>query len=326
MHIVIKNLTKEYDRVEGLRLDQERLIQREFLRFTAHFSNEEIIEQYEAILTSGKSPWNEISALVNNHIEQLANVLADAFINVARAEASIWVNRLVKIVKAEFDITDERVSSYLRATRQNFIRNLSRQQQAAIRQILVSGMQRGRTVQQLARSVAAVIGLTPEQARMVENYRYALENSDRSALSRELRDRRFDERVLSAVEESNPLTVKQIDRMVDTYARNLKRHRAQVIAQTESLKMTQQARRDAVRQIANLAGFDAQKVRKTWQTTIDGRERPSHRTMDGQTVAMDEPFVSPSGARLMHPGDTSQGAPPEEIVNCRCSVVYAFQE
>jgi hypothetical protein len=32
--------------------------------------------------------------------------------------------------------------------------------------------------------------------------------------------------------------------------------------------------------------------------------------------------VSPSGARMMFPGDFSLGAPPEEIINCRCVVKH----
>jgi len=70
---------------------------------------------------------------------------------------------------------------------------------------------------------------------------------------------------------------------------------------------------------------------KTWVSSRDHRVRRkragrvddhSSTGFDGQTVPVDEPFVSPtSGARMMHPGDRSLGAPGVEIYNCRCTMV-----
>jgi hypothetical protein len=37
-------------------------------------------------------------------------------------------------------------------------------------------------------------------------------------------------------------------------------------------------------------------------------------------VGLKEPFTSPTGARLMYPGDTSLGAGPAETIQCRCTV------
>jgi hypothetical protein len=42
----------------------------------------------------------------------------------------------------------------------------------------------------------------------------------------------------------------------------------------------------------------------------------------GQGILFDEPFVSPSGDRLMFPGDRSLGASADETVQCRCRVEY----
>lgn len=52
-----------------------------------------------------------------------------------------------------------------------------------------------------------------------------------------------------------------------------------------------------------------------------GKSKANHRAMDGVTVPIDQPFVMPSGARLMFPGDRSLGAPVSELANCRCVVV-----
>lgn len=70
--------------------------------------------------------------------------------------------------------------------------------------------------------------------------------------------------------------------------------------------------------------------KKTWLTSRDSRVRSGggpgkydHVSMDGQTVPIDQPFVSPEGVRLMYPGDRSLGAPAGSIVNCRCTLVGA---
>jgi SPP1 gp7 family putative phage head morphogenesis protein len=60
---------------------------------------------------------------------------------------------------------------------------------------------------------------------------------------------------------------------------------------------------------------------KTWVAINDNRTRPSHVAVGGTTVPFDEPF-SVGGAQMMRPGDASLGAGAEEIVNCRCSILY----
>jgi hypothetical protein len=59
---------------------------------------------------------------------------------------------------------------------------------------------------------------------------------------------------------------------------------------------------------------------KEWLATEDERTRESHRTADGQVVAMTKPFKV-GQSLLMMPGDPA--APPWETVNCRCTVIGA---
>lgn len=51
----------------------------------------------------------------------------------------------------------------------------------------------------------------------------------------------------------------------------------------------------------------------------DTRTRMTHRIADGQKVPMWSPFVV-GGSLMMHPGDPE--APPDEVCNCRCSLLY----
>lgn len=60
---------------------------------------------------------------------------------------------------------------------------------------------------------------------------------------------------------------------------------------------------------------------KTWIAIIDKVTRDTHKDVNGTTVPIGEPFEV-GDSLLQFPRDTSLGAGPEEIVNCRCSVIY----
>jgi Phage Mu protein F like protein len=64
-------------------------------------------------------------------------------------------------------------------------------------------------------------------------------------------------------------------------------------------------------------------LEKTWNSLMDGRERPTHHEAHGQTVAVTEAF-DVGGSELRFPGDASLGAPLKEIINCRCYLTHEF--
>ncbi len=57
-------------------------------------------------------------------------------------------------------------------------------------------------------------------------------------------------------------------------------------------------------------------VKKRWISSLDGRERPSHRQTNGETVGEKERFSN----GLLRPHDPS--APASEVINCRCVLQY----
>lgn len=59
--------------------------------------------------------------------------------------------------------------------------------------------------------------------------------------------------------------------------------------------------------------------KKQWHTIMDGRERATHAVANNQIVPIDQPFIV-GGFQMMFPRDISFGAPPREILNCRCSI------
>ena len=62
-------------------------------------------------------------------------------------------------------------------------------------------------------------------------------------------------------------------------------------------------------------------LRKFWLSVADERRRLTHRIAQGQPQNMKDPFKV-GGFLLMYPGDTSLGAPSQEVVNCRCTIYY----
>ena len=109
-------------------------------------------------------------------------------------------------------------------------------------------------------------------------------------------------------------TQKQIAERIRNHRRSITPARAKQIAWTE------------VHNAANFgslvaAGDVRVPVEKIWARGT----RPTHAAATGQRRALHEPF-DVGGGRLMHPGDTSLGAGPELVVNCRCGMIYEVQE
>ena len=62
---------------------------------------------------------------------------------------------------------------------------------------------------------------------------------------------------------------------------------------------------------------------KTWTAFHDKKTRQTHRDVDGTTIPIDAMFHV-GMAELMYPCDETNGYDtPEEVVNCRCHVVYS---
>ena len=88
----------------------------------------------------------------------------------------------------------------------------------------------------------------------------------------------------------------------------LARYRAGVISRTETSAASQAANHNA----AKATGLP---LRKKWKANLDGRERDTHKHVDGQIKRMDEDFIV-GGSRLKHPSDPHGEA--KEVINCRC--------
>jgi Phage Mu protein F like protein len=330
------NLTKarsaERQRKERLLVSIERLIRRAFVTYIAHLNSPKQLAEIKTRLAV-----NDVQGatkLVERHVVALGRVIPQAFVNVATDETTALAAQAgFKVAKARtpsfnaqvsigFDASNPRAASLMRTRQLQFVQQVTDGQRAAIRTALAQVAAGNISQRDYTRTFIDSLGLTQSQVDMVNNYRTLLESGSEEALNRELRDRRYDRGVQSAVASGEPIDASTVDRMVDRYRTNMLTMRADTIARTEGLAVVNQARQEAMDQVLDQSGFDRSEVKRVWNATQDSRTRDSHLAMDGQEVGMDEPFVTPSGEELMYPGDPDASA--KERINCRCTVTLDF--
>lgn len=319
------------DRIEKARGDRRRIdellrraeasVRRAFRRFLDDVRSTEVTRRVRVALERGG-----IEAgleVVDQYSVRLAAFIPTLFQQIGVAETAALARQIARAqprIGLSFDPTHPRAAELMRQNRLRFIREFTGQQRQSVRAALTEALQSGAGPIQAARVFRGSIGLTETQRQAVANYRRLLETGDLAALSRDLRDRRFDLSVRRAAA-GEPLGAQRIARMVDRYRERYIQYRAETIARTESLRILSQARTEALAQVVEDVALPRDQVRRVWRATLDDRVRDTHAEMDGQIRGMDEPFVSPSGALLPDPGDGSLGAPASEVINCRCTVL-----
>lgn len=320
VYAIAKASREESARLESLLVGQERRIKEAFNRFLKEVRSDATVSQVSTYLETGNI--NAAMRLVNQHVIAMGRVISTAFVQAANAET----DKIAAMIPNEsrvaitFDAGSERAASLIRSAQLKFVQQFDNAQRAAVRVALANAYANGASTAQAADAFVDSIGLTEFQSEAVNNYRKLLETGSAEALSRDLRDRRYDRTVARASEE--PLDASQIDRMVDRYRENFLKYRAENIARTEGLGVVGAARQEALAQATEQAGFDPTSIRRTWRAVNDKRTRDTHRDMDGQTVGADEPFESPTGEEIMFPGDPDASA--AERINCRCTITYDF--
>lgn len=89
------------------------------------------------------------------------------------------------------------------------------------------------------------------------------------------------------------------------------RERAKMVARTEVIAACNAGTLEGYRQSEVVVG-------KRWVAVMDSRTRGTHRKANGQVKKLDEPFIV-GGYKMMHPGDSSLGAPAKEVIHERCT-------
>lgn len=263
-----------------------------------------------------RNRWDEALERVIIHIESLGAGATTWFINSGTSGAA-WLNN-AGLFGIHFDAVNVRAVEAMRRHSYTLIRGFTEAQKEATRLALLDAMRNGVNPVASARAFRDSIGLTPRQQEAVNNYRRLLENGDRDALRRALRDRRFDSTVNRAIKDHKPLTRAQIDKMVTRYSSRYVKYRSQVIARTQSLRAVHEGNKELYQQAIDSGRIKEENLTRGWVTAVDGRERETHESINGvDVIGLNTPWVTSAGNQLLHPGDPS--APAEEVVQCRCA-------
>lgn len=229
-----------------------------------------------------------------------------------------------------FDVRNSRAEAWLRDHSSSLVTNLTEDARITVRNTLTDGMQRGVNPRNVALDIVGridpatgsrsggVVGLTQGQEHWSRSARAKLETLDASYFNMKLRDKRFDKTVAKAIKDGKPLPRDVVEKLVMRYKDGALKYRGEMIGRTEALQSLNRSEYEAIKQAVDLGAAKPEAVKRVWDSAGDKRVRWSHNRMDNQAVGLDEPFVSPSGARMMHPGDVTLGAPAKEVVACRC--------
>lgn len=232
-----------------------------------------------------------------------------------------------------FDMRAPSVQAWLTQHTTDLIRQITDDQREMIRATLAplrSGldpMLTGETPQKLAldlvgkisrvsgRREGGVLGLDSQKAEWARAYADELANADPKALTRKLRDRRFDGTVRKAIKTETPIPADKREAMVAAYRNRALLLRANSIALNEASTALHQAQVEAWDQAVARGVVAESAVRRFWIVTPDDHVRPSHRAvpaMNKDGVRLHEPFQTPKGP-TMQPGWSFDPG-------CRCRV------
>jgi AcrR family transcriptional regulator len=268
----------------------------------------------ERLIAEGR-PYEAIR-LVEAAAATLANEITSAYIGSAK-DVSKFIDGLVEIA-FDFDGSNPRAVAWMRQNRLRFIQEFTDRQRQASREALIRGISEGRNPRAVARDFRGAIGLTRKQVLAAENFRRMLETNSAQALTRGLRDKRFDRTLRQAIVTKRPLTENQIEMMVARYREGLLKQRSEVIARTEALHAVNAGNEAAFQQAIDSGDISLDQLIREWNTAKDERVRGSHKAMHGQKRPWGVPFTSGLGNDLRYPGD--ELAPAADVIECRCAV------
>ena len=243
----------------------------------------------------------------------------------ARAELDrldrVQVRKISIGMALSFDMTSPEAIQFLSTYLMGLIKDVSLETRLAIQGVVGEAFKTGGHPYEQARSIRGMIGLTQQQSKAVENFRAALSGdpaSMRQALTRALRDKRFDPTVLRAARTGANLSQDQIDTMTTRYYERYLKYRSENIARTETIRASHIGQRETWRQ-AQAQGYLDPSDRQKWILTRDDKLCPRCQSV---------PKLNPEGVLLgeMFQSEDGPVEGPPLHPSCRCTTGLYFKE
>lgn len=306
-------------RIEALLDEHDPRIASVFRTAIAALKDEVDLDELEELIRQGRL--DEAIDRLRYAAEETAQAANFAFIDSGQTGAEFL--RGAGVGRIVFDAVNLNAVAAMQAARLEMIREFTDEQRKATSAALIAGVEAGINPKAQARNFRDSIGLTATQWSHVASYRAALERvgtgaqGQRDALARELRDKRGDRSILAALRRKQPIPAEKIDWLVQRYADKYVKFRAEVIGRTEALRSVHQGNEELYRQAIANGVIEEREIERSWRTRLDGRERKTHRILNGVKRGWNEPWQTVNGL-IRYPGDPE--APAIETIQCRCAL------
>lgn len=189
------------------------------------------------------------------------------------------------------------INDFVNRQAENFSKFMRDSQRQALLNTAYREYNAGKNWAEVAKAIGLNVGLSHRQQDALHKYRLVLDADE-------------------------TLTQSQIRRMIEARRKRMLASRSELIARNEVGLLINEAREESYKQELTAQGLVVNQATKTWNNVGDSKVRfyHTHDSLGGQTVPIDQPFFSASGAQLMRPHDPR--APYSETMNCRCFLTF----
>ena len=146
---------------------------------------------------------------------------------------------------------------------------------------------------------------------LVRNFRSMLVAGDRQALTRTLRDKRFDPTLRKALgARGTGLSTSQVNQMTGAYRRRMIAFNAETQARSIALEAQKRGQRLSWLDAVQRGVIPRAALYRRWLGVNDSRRRQSHEDMEGEEAHVDQSYSN------------GQTIPGDNEYNCRCLDVF----
>jgi SPP1 gp7 family putative phage head morphogenesis protein len=213
-------------------------------------------------------------------MEAIVPMIQDVFSDTGKMAMKKLSQRKVKKqsmgMEYSFDLQNPRAIEFAERRAGELITQITEESRKAIQSTVVQALRGGGHPYEQAEQIRNCIGLTNRQAIAVDNYRKTLTMGESRSL-------------------------KQINKMTETYANRLLDYRAKNIARTETLRAANEGQREAWRQATERSLIHGTELIREWIYTPDERSCPDCQSMDGKQAPINGLYENGISGPPLHP-------------------------
>ena len=251
----------------------------------------EAISNADAAQAMDVVPWGDFEGAVKG----LDKAMLDGVTESAEKSKFLFKKSIESLIPSlsptiVFDANNIAISRWIDSHLGELIQNIKGNTQKSIQNVIRDGLNQGIPARDSAKLISQMVGLNDRQAQAVINRRLALQKQG--------------------------IKGPKLDRLIEAYSQKQLKHRAEMIARTESMTANNRGQLEVVNQNADAGLFDRDAAMKEWIVTPYDRICPICKPMAGKKVKLDDNFSLRNGESVPHP-------PAHPGCNCGWALVFA---